>query len=101
MISLILAAALAGGAAEAPSSKPPEQSAPMPNFYRPAAKCGPVGQEVVRQVRTATRGRMTAMYAVVREVDGCMAPAPVGYKQDYLAPGKWDAKPAGAPARKR
>lgn len=71
------------------------------NFYRQPARCGAVGEAVARQVRTAAAGRMTAQYAVMREVDGCPVPAPVGYRQDYLAPSKADARPAGAPPRRR
>jgi hypothetical protein len=97
----LLALSLAAAVAATPQPAQAQQAAPMPNFYQPAAKCGPVGREVARQIRTATRGRMEAMYAVVRDVDGCMVPAPVGYRQDYLAPGKWDARPAGEPPRKR
>jgi hypothetical protein len=99
--ALIVAAATATATPAVPHKpyvSPPKQAEPMPNFYSQPAKCGPVGQDIARRIQTATRGRMAATYAVLRRVDGCSVPTPVGYHPDYLAPGAADpqsAKPAG------
>lgn len=44
-----------------------------------------------------------AEYAVLRKVDGCLLPAPVGYRQDYLLPGAADpgVMPSGGRSRRR
>ena len=85
MLALLIAAQVAAAS--------PHPAAPMPNLFTQPARCGPVHDAIVRQVRTAARSqsRMGLQYAVMREVDGCSVPAPVKVKQDYLAPGKWDA----------
>lgn len=81
----------AAAASQATPASPPTL-APMPNFYRPPARCGPLHQGVVRHVQTATGGlRPLKEYAVARQVDGCPVPAPAGYRQDYLLPGSADA----------
>jgi hypothetical protein len=83
MLALFAAAAVAA----APHSPPPTER--TPNFYRPPAHCGEIHDEVVRRIRTARKGRpMIAQYAVLRSIDGCGVPAPVGYRPDYLAPPK-------------
>lgn len=79
----------------------PKQAAPMPNLFHQPSRCGPVGQEITRRIETANAGRVGAEYTVMRQVDGCGVPSPVGYHPDYLAPGAADARPAGAPARRR
>lgn len=80
MLAVFAAAAVA--AAQGP---PPTER--MPNLYRPPAHCGELHDQVVRRIRTAQRGRpMIAQYAVLRSIDGCAVPAPVGYHPDYLAP---------------
>jgi hypothetical protein len=102
MIALVLAAATA--TATAPPATPPRQAEPMPNFFRQPARCGPAHDGVVRRVRTATAGQIGATYAVLRSVDGCGVPTPVGYHPDYLLPGAADPqslKPAGAPPNRR
>jgi hypothetical protein len=63
----------------------------MPNFYSQPAKCGPMHDEITRRVRTASGPQLKPIYAVMRKVDGCGVPTPVGYHPDYLLPGKADA----------
>ena len=85
-IAVLLAAAVT---AQPPQ---PETLAPMPNFYRPPARCGALHEGVVRHVQTATGERSNLRrYAVLRQVEGCPVPAPAGYRQDYLLPGAADA----------
>jgi hypothetical protein len=91
-----------------PAITPPDGTQlPMPNFYGQPAHCGPMYDDVVRRIRTATRGRQgLVQYAVMRMVDSCMVPAPIGYHQDYLAPGAADNPPPpvtreGEPSNRR
>jgi len=70
---------------------PPLKEAPMPNLYRPPARCGELHGQVARHIQAATGRRPAAQYAVLRKVDGCMVPAPARYRQDYLLPGQADA----------
>lgn len=82
----------------------PPRSERTPNFYRPPARCGPVADEITRRIETSTAGRRpTAIYAVVRTVDGCGVPTPISYHPDYLLPGAADAavRRGGAPADRR
>jgi hypothetical protein len=85
--------------ASAVTAAPPEprELAPMPNFYRPPARCGVLHDQVVRHVQTADSRRPGRHYAVLRQVDGCPVPAPAGYRQDYLLPGAADAPQSGPP----
>lgn len=82
-----------------------------PNLYQgPSPGCRDIYRQVAeRQARQGLRrlGELppaAATYAVQRSVAGCPAPTPVGYRQDYLLPGKADpfsAKPAGERSRRR
>jgi hypothetical protein len=97
MIGLILVAALSGS---------PPTVEPMPNLFRPPSRCGPLHDEVARRIRTSTAGRSAILqYAVLRTVDGCGVPAPVGYHPDYLAPGAADPqsgpRPEDGPGNRR
>ena len=85
-IAALLAAAVTAQPAQA------ETLAPMPNLYRPPARCGALHEGVVRHVQTSTGQRKNVrQYAVLRQVEGCPVPAPAGYRQDYLLPGAADA----------
>jgi hypothetical protein len=108
MILIALSVATALTIATPPAISPPGGTQlPMPNFYSQPARCGPMHDEVLRRIRTATRGRQgMVQYAVLRVVDGCGVPAPVGYHQDYLAPGAADNPPPavtreGEPSNRR
>jgi hypothetical protein len=91
---------MAGPGAQAPVVPP--KSERMPNLFRQPTRCGPVADEIVRRVETATRGRMGATYAVMRSVDGCGVPTPIRYHPDYLLPGAADpVRREGAPADRR
>ena len=92
LTALILAAGV--------TTAPPPHAERMPNFYNPPARCGELHEQVVRHVRTATGGHHPLrQYAVMRQVDGCMVPAPLGYRQDYLAPARAAPPPAAPQAR--
>ena len=72
----------------------------MPNIFRQPTRCGPLIQREVRRQQAAMQGRETGLqYAVFRQLDGCMVPAPVGYHPGYLLQGA--AKPEDAPANRR
>lgn len=81
MLALFAAAAVTAAA----QSPPPTER--TPNLYRPPARCGEVFDKVVRRIETSQGGRRGPLqYAVLRQIDGCAVPAPVGYHPDYLAP---------------
>jgi hypothetical protein len=97
MIELVLVAALSGS---------PPIAEQMPNAFHQPDRCGPLHDEVVRRIRTSTAGRGGILqYAVLRQVDGCGVPAPVGYHPDYLAPSAADpqsaARPGDGPGNRR
>jgi hypothetical protein len=107
MIALLLAAAVstqgAGGPA-APTIEGPRIAEPMPNAYHQLAYCGPIVEQEAHRQAVAMHGRAPgAQYAVLRQLDGCSVPTPIGYHPDYLLPGAADtpAKPEGAPANRR
>lgn len=88
-----------------------------PNLFGERADCASIRRQVLDRLgparapapTAARRGlrklgelaQAKAEYAVARQVEGCMVPAPVGYPQTYLLPGAADAKPAGAPPNRR
>lgn len=117
MIALVLAAALSSIAGDSAVPDPPaiirkaesQQVLPLrsertPNLFHQPDWCGALHDEVVRRIRTSAAGKHgIAQYAVLRSIDHCGVPAPIGYHPDYLLPGAADpaAKPAGAPPNRR
>jgi hypothetical protein len=111
MIALLLAAAVAGqapppmvGARTPHEVAPVPMSEPMPNAYRQAAYCPSIVEQEAHRQAVAMHGRPPgAQYAVLRQLDGCSVPTPIGYHPDYLLPGAADPqpKPEGAPANRR
>jgi hypothetical protein len=96
VIALIVAAQLAATA-------PPIAEA-TPNLYSQPAHCPTVVEREARRQATAFRGHPPAVqYAVLRQLDGCSVPTPVGYHPGYLLPGAADpgAKREDAPANRR
>jgi hypothetical protein len=97
----MILAALAVAAAAAVS--PPPIAEPMPNLYAQPAHCRAVVEQEVARQNTAFHGRRpAAQYAVVRQLDGCSVPTPVGYHPS-LDPGVADstAKREDAPSNRR
>ena len=106
ILAAVLAGAVAGATPDIPQIPPmpvPPGEIPsfgrMPNFYSQPAKCGPMADAVTRRIRTATGQKPLKIYAVDRTVGGCAVPAPMGYRPDYLLPGKADAPLAKTPAK--
>ena len=97
LTALLLVAGIAAPTVAAEPAKPQAQARPpiaepMPNFYNPPARCGALHEEVTRRIRTSTpRTSGLKQYAVLRQVDGCGVPTPMGYHPDYLLPGNADA----------
>lgn len=100
LVAMLLAASVTAPAAQE-----------TPNIYRGAP---PGCRDIFRQVQERQRRqgaqrlgelpRAAAIYAVDRQVNGCPVPTPVGYRQDYLLPGKADpysARPEGERSRRR
>lgn len=86
MLAILAAAAI--GAAPA--------AIETPNVYRAPSRCGDVHRQVVERQREQLQplGRLPragGMYAVMRTVNGCQVPTPMGYHPDYLMPGAVDA----------
>jgi hypothetical protein len=82
---------------------PPPIAEPMPNLYSQPAHCRSVVEKEVARQNTAFHGARPAVeYAVVRQIDGCGVPTPVGYHPN-LAPGAADptAKREDAPSNRR
>ncbi|HEY3950193.1 hypothetical protein [Phenylobacterium sp.] len=70
-----------------------------PNLYHQPSYCRQVVEREVARQDVALRGlRPAAQYAVLRQLDGCSVPTPVGYHPTYLAPGAAD--PSSRPARR-
>lgn len=97
MILAVLAAATAVAAA-------PPQAEPMPNLYAQPAYCRAVVEKEVARQNVALKGRLRdgLQYAVLRKLDGCSVPTPVGYHPS-LPPGAADppAQPSEASEDKR
>jgi hypothetical protein len=101
MIALLLAAAVSVQPMVPHEAAAPPDTERMPNLYSVPARCGAVIEREVRRQQVALRGRSPLLqYAVLRRLDGCPVPAPVGYHPDYVAPGA-AARPEGAPAGRR
>jgi hypothetical protein len=103
MIALLLAAAVAAQTTPIAPRKvaAPPKTEPMPNLYSVPDRCGSVVEREVHRQEVALHARPPfVQYAVLRKLDGCPVPAPVGYHPNYLTPGA-AAKPEGAPAGKR
>jgi hypothetical protein len=97
MIALILAAQVATTAA-------PPIAERTPNLYSQPGHCPSVVEQEVHRQQTALHGRLpAAQYAVLRRLDGCSVPTPVGYHPGYLLPGAADpgAKREDAPENRR
>jgi hypothetical protein len=95
---MILAALAVAAAASA--QKPP-QAEPMPNLYSVPARCGSVIEREVSRQRTEFKGRLpVAQAAVLRRLDGCPVPTPLGYRPSYILPGAADAPTGRGPAPK-
>jgi hypothetical protein len=117
MIGLVLAAALSSAPAQPIASDPPglvrkagpqqtlpRQSEPMPNLFSQPDWCPSVVEHEIARQKTAFHGQVPpAQYAVLRQIEGCGVPTPIGYHPGYLLPGAADsgAKPEGAPPNRR
>ena len=98
MIGLVLAAVVA-----APATAAPRIAEPMPNLYSQPANCGEIVEHEVARQKTALKGREAGpQYAVLRTIDGCAVPTPVGYHPSYVLPGAADpSRPEDERSRKR
>jgi hypothetical protein len=98
----MILATLSLATALAVASPPPQpggakQAEPMPNFYSQPSYCRPVVEQEIARQNVALRGlRQGAEYAVMRQIDGCGVPTPVGYHPATL-PGAAD--PTSPPKR--
>jgi hypothetical protein len=105
VIALLLAAVVTAQPAPAPNEVAiPRQTEPMPNAYSQPAYCPSVVEQEVRRQATAMHGQAPgAEYAVLRQLDGCGVPTPIGYHPPYLLPGAADptSKRGDAPANRR
>jgi hypothetical protein len=85
MILAALAAGIILGPLPAPGAVVSEL--PTPNLYRQPSYCRAVVEREVARQQAAFRGRQpAAQYALLRSLDGCDVPTPVGYHPSYLAP---------------
>jgi hypothetical protein len=85
---------LALAVAAAATNLPPKTER-TPNLYRPVAGCEDIQRRVSEDQQETLKklGRLPnaiAQYAVLRQMDGCPVPAPVGYHPPAL-PGAADA----------
>jgi hypothetical protein len=97
MILAILAAATTAAAT------PPPTAERTPNLFHEPSYCRSVVEQEVARQNTAFHGqRPAAEYAVMRQIDGCGVPTPVGYHPSQ-APGAADptAKREDAPSNRR
>ncbi|MBS0333290.1 MAG: hypothetical protein JSS35_11020 [Proteobacteria bacterium] len=96
----MILAALAAAVAVTPPPGAVTREAPMPNLFHQPASCRQVVEKEVERQRVAFDGALpAAQYAVVRKLDGCGVPTPVGYHPDYLRPGA--ATREDAPSNRR
>lgn len=87
----MILAALASAAIAAPP-----KAERTPNFYHQPSYCRSVVEKEVARQDTAFNGHPPlAQYAVLRKLDGCSVPTPVGYHPSYLLSGA-----AAPPARR-
>lgn len=110
IVALALAASIVGATPAA--AVPPPMAERTPNLYRaPGPECAEVARRVRQDQRLSFQqlGKLPpghAEYAVLRQVEGCPVPAPVGYHPPAL-PGAADAPPAppvtreGEPSNRR
>ena len=102
IVALALAAGIVGATPEV-AIRPPVAER-TPNLYRgPGPECAPIERKVLEDQKEQFRklGRLPngfAQYAVLRQVDGCTVPAPIGYHPPAL-PGAADVPPAPAVTR--
>jgi hypothetical protein len=69
---------------------PPLTAERTPNFYHQPSYCRSVVEQEVARQNTAFHGRAPAVeYAVMRQIEGCGVPTPVGYHPS-LEPGAAD-----------
>jgi hypothetical protein len=108
LAALALSAALSTDAVrDAPFPRPAPAANETLNLYRPATGCGDIQRRVSGHQQETFRklGRLPMAgkeYAVLRQMDGCPVPAPMGYHPP-AKPGAADA-PAmreGAPSNRR
>ncbi|MET0273809.1 MAG: hypothetical protein ABW360_12550 [Phenylobacterium sp.] len=97
LMALVIAAAV---------SQPTPSASETPNLYRAPPNCGAIAQQVSARQRESLRklGRLPRghlQYAVVRSLDGCPLPTPMGYHPDYLLPGQADIRRGDAPSNRR
>ncbi|MFI4965533.1 MAG: hypothetical protein ACHP9T_09220 [Caulobacterales bacterium] len=65
---------------------PPPTAERTPNLYHEPSYCRSVVEKEVSRQETAFRGAPPPVqYAVLRRLDGCSVPTPVGYHPAYLA----------------
>ena len=84
----MILAALAAAAA-LPLGAPPTTER-TPNLYHQPSYCRAVVEQEVARQQAAFRGRPpAAQYALLRNLNGCAVPTPVGYHPSTL-PGKAD-----------
>jgi hypothetical protein len=98
----MILAALAVATAAAVASPPPIAER-MPNLYREPGYCRAVVEREVARQMTAFKGQRPPLeYAVMRKLDGCSVPTPVGYHPNQ-EPGAADptAKREDAPSNRR
>ncbi|HZZ31307.1 MAG TPA: hypothetical protein VFE10_04865 [Phenylobacterium sp.] len=77
-------------AAAATVAAPPSRAESMPNLYSQPSYCRPVVEQEVARQNTAFHGRPPAVeYAVLRKIEGCGVPTPIGYHPS-LEPGAAD-----------
>ena len=82
---------------------PPQQAERTPNFYTQPSYCHAVSENEIARQRAAFHGQVPAAeYAVLRQLDGCGVPTPVGYHPN-AAPGAADptSKREDAPSNRR
>ena len=90
MIAMLLAAQLSAAAAAPPVAER------TPNLYHQPSYCPAVVEKEAARQAAAFHGQPPpAQYAVLRSLDGCSVPTPVGYHPSYILPG------AAAPTAKR
>lgn len=83
---------------------PPPIAERTPNLYHQPSYCGPVVEAEVARQQVALKDRLVGglQYAVLRELNGCSVPTPVGYHPSP-EPGAADptAKREDAPSNRR
>jgi hypothetical protein len=97
MILPLLAAATLGGVTLPPTAER------TPNLYHQPSYCRSVVEQEIARQNTAFHGQAPAgEYAVMRTLDGCGVPTPIGYHPS-LTPGAADpnAKREDAPSNRR